>query len=121
MRRHAMHALLALSVALPIGCRSPTGTAGTDLPPAQIPVEGVRLTPQSLQLATIGDSAQLVAIVMPDSATDKAVTWASADTTVVTVNGSGLITARGAGAGIFITVTTHDGNHEATVNVTVAP
>lgn len=121
MRHHTMLGLLALLAALQVGCRSPVAAAGGDPPPASVPVEGVKLTPQTLQLARIGDSLQLVALVMPDSATDKTVTWVSADSTVVSVSASGVITARGAGVGVFVTVTTHDGHHEATVNVRVAP
>jgi len=37
------------------------------------------------------------------------------------VDGSGLVTAIGAGAGVFITVFTHDGARQASANVSVLP
>lgn len=120
MRSATTSALVIILVMSQAGCRSPVGSASSDLPPAPVPVEGVKLTPQSLQLSAVGDSLQLAVVVMPDSATDKALTWESGDTTIVTVNAAGLITARGPGAGVFVTVFTHDGHHQASVNVSVA-
>jgi uncharacterized protein YjdB len=86
-----------------------------------VPVVAVKLVPQSVQLVAIGETRQLVVTVAPTNATDRAVTWESTDSTVVAVSASGVVTAKAAGVGVFITVTTHDGHHEASVNVSVVP
>lgn len=90
-------------------------------PPAIVPVQGVRVTPQAVQFSRIGETRQLVATVSPVDATDQAVTWESTDSSVASVDAAGLVTARAAGFGVFITAYTHDGRHEATVNVSVIP
>ena len=54
------------------------------------------------------ETVQLVATVMPDDATDKSVTWASADEAVATVDENGLVTAVAKGT-TTITATTVDG------------
>ena len=84
-------------------------------------MQGVKVAPQSILLTAIGETRQLVATVAPDDATDQAMTWESTDTSVATVDAAGLVTARAVGAGIFVTVITHDGHHQASVNVTVDP
>lgn len=98
---------------------SDPGYTGTMTDP--VPVQGVRLTPQSVVFTTIGETSQLTATVMPDTATDKAITWASSDTSVAAVDASGLVTARAAGSGVLVTVVTHDGRHEASTTITVEP
>jgi uncharacterized protein YjdB len=86
-----------------------------------VPVEGVKVTPQSVVMTAIGETRQLTATVAPATATDKAVTWETTDPSVATVDATGLVTARGIGAGVFVTVVTHDGHLQASVNVTVNP
>ena len=90
-------------------------------PPAVVPVDGVRLTPQVIQLSTIGETKQLVATVSPANASDKVVTWESSDPLVATVDANGLVTARGVGDAVFVTVFTRDGHFQASTNVTVVP
>ena len=104
--------LLALAA---LGCSSYGG------PAEPVAVDGVRLTPQSIQLTAIGATQQIVATISPANATDRALTWESTDSTVASVDASGLVTARGAGVGIFITAITRDGNHQSSVNVSVVP
>lgn len=53
---------------------------------------------------------QLTATVGPDTATDKAVVWTSADTTKATVSTAGLVTAVANAASVKITATAHDGS-----------
>ena len=72
-----------------------------------IAVTDVSLDRSNLILKT-GAAASLIATVMPDNATDPSVVWSSSDTAVAIVDGSGLVTAVGAGAA-NITVTTRDG------------
>lgn len=84
-----------------------------------VPVQGVKVTPQVVQLLAIGETRQIVATIAPANATDQAITWESSDPDVASVDPAGLVTAKAAGAGVFITAYTHDGHHEASVNVTV--
>jgi uncharacterized protein YjdB len=86
-----------------------------------IPVEAVKVTPQSMVLTRIGETRQVTASIGPDNATDKAVTWESSDSSVATVDAAGLVTARGIGSGVFITVVTHDGHLQSSTNVSVDP
>lgn len=81
-------------------------------------VTGVTLNKTSATI-TVGDTVSLTATVSPGSAANKAVTWASSNTSVATVS-NGVVTAKSAGTA-KITVTTKDGNKTATCTVTVKP
>jgi len=83
-----------------------------------VPVTGVTLNETALTL-TVGATATLTATVLPNDATDKAVSWTSDNEAVATV-ANGVVTAKEAGAAV-ITVTTKDGNHTAECTVTVTP
>ncbi len=63
-------------------------------------------------------TAQLIATVKPDNATDKAVAWESSDDNIATVDQNGLVTAV-AGGQATITVTTNDSDFTAECKVTV--
>lgn len=82
-----------------------------------VKVTGVRV---SNATATVkeGKSTTVTATVAPSNATNKEVTWASADTSIAKVSQTGVITGVKAGT-TTITVTTKDGGHKATVTVTV--
>lgn len=67
---------------------------------------------------TVGDTKQLTAAVMPESAFIKTVKWSSNNVSVVKVDENGMLTAVGAGSAA-ITVTTVDGDYTAECNVTV--
>jgi uncharacterized protein YjdB len=99
------------------GCSNPTQPDAS----AIVPVQGVTVTPQVIQLLAIGETKQLVARIAPVDATDQALAWESSDPAVATVDVSGLVTAIGVGAGVFITAYTHDGRHQASANVSVLP
>ena len=81
-----------------------------------IPVTGVSLSQTELSLSK-GGTATLTATVAPSDATNQNVTWSSNNTEVATVN-NGTVTAVSGGKAT-ITVTTEDGGHTATCNVTV--
>lgn len=83
-----------------------------------IPVTGIILTEAEKSL-TQGNTAQLSFVIYPENATNKAVTWSSSDTSVATVNDTGLVTALNKVGSAIIKVKTVDGNHEATCNVSV--
>src|SRR5437762_13133380 len=96
--------------------------AGACANPAEtISVQGVKVTPQVVQLLAVGDTARVHAAIAPANATDQVVSWESTDSTVASVSASGLVTAVANGAGVFITAYSHDGHHQASVNVTVGP
>ena len=86
-----------------------------------VPVQGVRVTPQSVQLTAIGETKQLVATISPTNATDRVVTWESTDPSIASVDSAGLVTARSAGVGVFVTAFSRDGNFQSSANVGVFP
>ncbi len=89
--------------------------------PANIPVIGVGLNKTSLTLVR-GASETLTATITPSDATDKALTWSSSAPSIANVSSAGVVTASSTVDGpAVITVTTHDGSHTASCNVTVVP
>ncbi len=82
-----------------------------------IAVTGVSISDPVVSLE-LGDTKQLSAIIKPSNATNYNVSWSSDNSAVVSVNSSGLITAKKAGTA-KITVTTADGGFKATCQVTV--
>lgn len=66
----------------------------------------------------VGKTAQLNAVVAPNNATEKTVTYKVADTTVATVDASGKVTAVKAGS-TKVTGTTQDGSKTSDVTITV--
>jgi uncharacterized protein YjdB len=72
-------------------------------------------------LTGVGDTMQLGVQIAPANATDKAISWESTDSGVAVVDSGGLVTAISVGSAVFVTVFTHDGGHQASVNVTVTP
>ena len=79
-----------------------------------IPVTSVTLDPTDLNLK-LGETAILVAAVLPEDATDKNVIWYSSDPAVVSVD-EGSITAVGVG---IATITAQSGNQSASCLVYV--
>jgi uncharacterized protein YjdB len=84
-----------------------------------IPADGVSLNKSSTTLYE-GASELLSAAVSPDDAANKNVTWESNNTSVATVDSSGMITAVSEGSAT-ITVTTESGSFTDTCSVTVSP
>lgn len=80
------------------------------------PVSSVTLDKTNASLK-VGDNVKLTPTVLPNNATNKAVTWATSDANVATVN-DGLVRAIKSGSAI-ITVTTVDGNKTSSCTVTV--
>jgi uncharacterized protein YjdB len=94
-----------------------TATCAVTVQAAAIPVTSVTLNKTTLS-KMVGDAAEtLTATVAPENATDKAVTWSTDNTDVVTVT-DGVVNFVGAGTAT-ITVTTQDGGKTATCAVTV--
>ncbi len=81
-----------------------------------VPVTGVSLDITSLELDQ-DESQTLTAIIEPENATDKTVTWSSSNNDVVTVNQDGVVSFAGAGSST-VTVTTNQGGFTAECSVT---
>ena len=87
----------------------------------RVSVSGITIAGSATRTVEVGDSAQrLVATVTPSDATNKAVTWASSNRSVVNVFINGVVFFVGAGTAT-ITVTTTDGNYQASVVYRVNP
>jgi len=87
--------------------------------PGNVRVTGVTLNKSSDEII-VGDTDQLTATVAPSNAVNTAVTWKSSNTSVATVDQTGLVTAvktAAAGDTAIITVTTADGGFTATCEV----
>lgn len=84
--------------------------------PSYIAVGSVSLDKDSIELL-IGQTDTLTATVLPQTATNKSITWESSNTNVVTVQ-NGIITATGLGDAL-VTVTTADGGLTAQCAVSV--
>lgn len=82
-----------------------------------VPVNRISLNNNSLNLIK-GNTSTLIANISPNNATNKNFTWSSSNTSVATVNSSGVVTAISKGTAT-ITATTSDGNKTATCDVTV--
>ncbi len=82
-----------------------------------VPVTGVSLNKTSLDISA-GNTDSIDAIISPEDATNKVVSWSSSNTAVATVDDTGNITAVSSGIAV-ITVTTHDGAFTAMCSVTV--
>ena len=81
------------------------------------PVNGVSLNKDQLNLF-IGETEQLTATVYPEDATDKRLSWESSNSSVATVLDDGTVKGKDSGTAT-ITVTTVDGEYQATCKVVV--
>ena len=94
-----------------------TATCQVTVTSASVPVTGVTLD-QSQISVNVGGSYAFVATVSPSNATNKAVTWSTSDSSIVSITTGGV--ARGVSPGTAaITATTSDGGKTATCQVTV--
>ena len=84
----------------------------------EVQATGISINHSQMNLM-IGSSSQLIATVMPDSTTNKVVTWASNAPTVATVNANGLVSALGVGTATITATTTDGSNLSASCVVTV--
>jgi uncharacterized protein YjdB len=95
-----------------------TATASITVNTSNVAVTSVSLSPASVTLA-VGGTQQVTPTILPSNASNKSVSYASNNTGVATVNGSGLVTAIANGTATII-VTTADGNKTSTAAITVA-
>lgn len=108
MKKHLLSAF-AIVALLCIAC-------GGDDDPTTIPVMGIKLDKTTLSIG-IGDKATVSATITPSDATNKAITWSSANQNIATVE-DGVVEAIAAGE-TTITAKTEDGDFEASVPVKV--
>lgn len=87
--------------------------------PPVIHVTGITLDENSINQVK-GETKQLEAYVVPTNATNKAVNWSSSDTSIATVDDTGLVTCVDVGTAT-ITAKTVDGGYDATCSVKVIP
>ena len=81
-----------------------------------VPVESIELDSTELSLEE-GEIATLQALVSPDDATDKTITWTSTNTSVATVDAEGKVTAIGEG---MATISAKSGSVTAVCTVSVS-
>lgn len=74
---------------------------------------------QSQMSMVLGSNSQLFATVLPDSTTNKAVTWATSDPSIVTVDNNGTLTALNVGSATITAMTADGSNLSASCEVTV--
>lgn len=103
----ALAALLAMTNF--IGCKNDDDDDG------DVAVTEVKIT-STVTEVTAGETIILEATVSPENATDKTVTWTSADTAIATVDSTGKVTGVAAGT---VKITAKAGEKTAAVDVTV--
>ena len=81
------------------------------------PVTNVKVLPETVNI-DIGKTHAMLAIVNPNNATDKSVTWKSSNTKIATVSANGVVTAKKGGT-CKITATTNDGGFTSSSTITV--
>lgn len=75
---------------------------------------------EELESFTVGDEAELVAMVSPDNATVQEVAWTSSDETVVTISEDGIVKAVGVGKATIAATAKDDSGIKATYEIEVA-
>ena len=89
---------------------------GGDDAPTTVPVSGIKLDKSALSIE-IGEKATLTATIAPSDATNKSITWSTANQTIATVN-NGVVEGVATGE-TTITAKTNDGGFTATITVKV--
>ena len=85
------------------------------------PAQEVILNTHALELR-ISETFQLEAVVLPENASNKTVTWSAYSSTIASVDNTGLVTAKGVGTTQIIARVGSSGNyHYDTCQVTVKP
>ena len=82
-----------------------------------IDVTGIDLSPDTSDLL-VGETVQLNAMISPSNATNQSISWSTSNSSVVTVNSNGLVTALSEGTATIV-VTTDDGDYTASTFITV--
>jgi hypothetical protein len=108
-----------LAVAGLTACGDKVNVQGPTTNPADAQVHGVTVTPAAATMA-IGDKLTFIAAVNAGpSVTDKTVTWSSSNTTVASVDATGIVTAKASGTTSIIATSNADKSQAAAATVTV--
>lgn len=84
------------------------------------PATGIELEPYPEHTMKVGETVQMKAKVIPETVTDAKLTWATSDSSVITIDQYGLVTAVGKGSAI-VTATTTNGKEERCVITVLTP
>lgn len=95
------------------------GSAAASAVVTPVDATGITLSAEEVSLAP-GQVGSISATVVPEDATDKAVTWASSDENVVKVDEDGTLTGVGVGAATITAASVSNPEIAATATVTVA-
>jgi len=82
-----------------------------------VPVESVAVTADKKELK-VGETAQATAIVTPDNATNKEVTWSVSDKEIISVDNTGKVTAKAKGTAEVIATAANGVSGKVTIEVT---
>ena len=93
----------------------PIEVIGDDKP--NVPLKGIGFQEKSVTIS-VGEKRKLNVVFNPSNATNKNLTWSSADKSIVTVDNNGNITGVKKGT-TTVTATSVDGNYKATITVNV--
>ena len=93
----------------------PVEVVGDDKP--NVPLKGIGFIDKSVTI-NVGEKRKLNVVFTPSNATNKNLTWSSADKSIVTVDNNGNITGVKKGT-TTVTATSVDGNYKATITVNV--
>jgi uncharacterized protein YjdB len=83
----------------------------------QIPVVSIALD-ETTKTMYVGESARMSYVILPANASNNAVTWVSTNTSVITVDSAGKVTAKGVGTAVII-LRTSDGGYASYCTITV--
>ncbi|MEI5993772.1 Ig-like domain-containing protein [Candidatus Enterococcus mansonii] len=86
-------------------------TAKIRIIPKKVAVTDITVPPSTIQLK-LKEVKQLTAVVKPENATNKKITWSSSDPSIATVSGNGEITGQALGK-VTIIAQTEDGHKES--------
>lgn len=84
---------------------------------SSVPVESVAVTADKKELK-VGETAQATAIVTPDNATNKEVTWSVSNKEIISVDNTGKVTAKAKGTAEVIATAANGVSGKVTIEVT---
>ncbi len=86
--------------------------------PGSVPVTGIKIEQSAFTNLAVGNKIQLTAVVSPEGASNKTVTWVSSNPAIASVDNEGVVSGLKAGT-IIITAISSDGNIKASIAVKV--